>query len=268
MKNPENTIFFVHLPSCGGTTVWEILRQVYEPANVQHLPARPEDLEKYSHMLESNPEFFERTVIGGHMGISYAHTRFPARRIITFIRHPVERAISLYHRRIRNGKWRPSPELGERDILRFYEESNSRGTKYFWPANGGEEASVDDIKRMMDNHLFVVGLAEEFNLSLFLLSHELGWGEVPTYDRRNIGGTRPQHLSPMIAEELSAILAREREIYEHGAAMFTTACRKLPSSVAQTQLPAYEAALAQREAALLAEHAGQSPFVKMGKHRE
>ncbi len=266
MQIQKKQLFFVHLPSCGGTTLWSILRHYYGPENVLRFAGVPGDSEKYSDVRDSNPRYARLSVIGGHTGIVEAIERCPSRALITFMRDPIERVLSVYHRRIRNGRWHPDPALQDRDILRFCNPSNdvSSFSKYYSPAMSAE-ASLDDIKQMMTRHLAVVGLTSQFNVSLFLLADHLGWDAVPTYDRRNIGGNKPELPPTDVVEEMAGLLARDLEIYRHGVTLFDRARQALPSHVEEDLLPAYERSVVRREAALRADFAGGSPYVKTGE---
>jgi len=83
-------VVFLHVPKCGGTTLHDILSQWYGPANMH--PERFNELYSYT-----GAQLASSRVFSGHYDF-YATTMIPGpKTLISFLRDPAERLVSLYN---------------------------------------------------------------------------------------------------------------------------------------------------------------------------
>lgn len=87
--NLERTVF-LHVPKCGGTTLHHMLSQWFGPMNMH--PERNNDIYRYSAANLASSRVFS-----GHFDF-YATTLMPGpKKLISFLRDPAERLVSLYN---------------------------------------------------------------------------------------------------------------------------------------------------------------------------
>lgn len=85
-----NKVVFLHVPKCGGTTLHDILGQWYGPQNMH--PERFNELYSYT-----GAQLASARVFSGHYDY-YATTLIPGpKTLISFLRDPAERLVSLYN---------------------------------------------------------------------------------------------------------------------------------------------------------------------------
>ena len=98
-------VVFLHVPKCGGTTLHDILGQWYGPQNMH--PERFNELYSYT-----GAQLASSLVFSGHYDF-YATTLIPGpQQLISFLRDPAERLVSLY-----NFHRAHTPEIIERNNL-------------------------------------------------------------------------------------------------------------------------------------------------------
>ncbi len=269
IKRPLTTnqekVFFVHIPSSAGTTFWTILRSVYGIDRVKRIPRnkfvnivkRSED----NRILELNKK---NDVIGGHIPYYLVRNKFPDHRMISFLRDPVDISISTYSRRVRNGKILPNPRLGQYDILDFRRKRRPWTVRFLSPANPQQAISPEQMIETLENNFVFIGITEDFNRSMFLLHRVLGIPEVPLYDRRNIGGNKPEQLSDEVHRKLVDLHEYDYRIYEFVRQLFEKRWAAYCPDITAADLAGYENRIKVREQALLKKHGGKSPYIKTG----
>lgn len=200
----------VHIPKCAGTSFRHILREVYgdalwlnyagcfarEQATADKIPAGT-------------------TCIHGHFLADTFDDIVPERRLITWVRDPVERVVSNYHHFLR------SPDLRDTCCRRLIEEKLT--LRQF--------AELDWMRNLMTRYLAgrpletfaFVGVAERFDESMALFATQFRC-EIPgSLPRVNVN---PGRSSP--SYELSAAdRAYLRSLNERDAALYDHAVRRL-----------------------------------------
>lgn len=158
-------------------------------------------------------------LVMGHQAIRLAN-QLSAPRVITFLRNPVKRVVSLYHyvREVRpEHPWHRTTKL--LSIEQLYAEGiheqwseltdgqcrSLMSWKMF--AHMKEQLSWNALlERLALDHgaSFVVGLTERFDESLLVMKRRLGWARYPYYERKNTN-TRKQLLKSTSDADLQAI---------------------------------------------------------------
>ena len=126
IENPD-TIIFVHLPKCGGTTLNRLVEWEYLPTQVFSID--PSFFRwSYRRLLRWSPERLARMkVFQGHMPFGL-HQRLPqAATYLTILRDPVDRGISEYYyalSRIVHPEHRAMKRLGLDEYIRLTPYAN------------------------------------------------------------------------------------------------------------------------------------------------
>jgi hypothetical protein len=88
--NRRQEFVFVHIPKTAGTSIRALLAECFRPEDVS--PAfrvQPIDAEVAQHLAAF-------AVISGHISWADIAEHFPTRRLITFLRDPIDRCLSVY----------------------------------------------------------------------------------------------------------------------------------------------------------------------------
>jgi len=164
-------IYFLHIPSSGGTSLWEIFNQMFLPKDRKPVVKRISEGSMWANASQAS--FGDLKVIGGHFVIEEARQRANGGQIISMVRNPVDRCISETYRRVRNNNWAVDPD--EHPALRFAREHGSVMAEQL----GG--SLPDDVS---------FGVFEEYERSLEMWAELLGWPYVPELIHRNAGDNR------------------------------------------------------------------------------
>lgn len=179
--NPPK-VFFLHIPKTAGTTFREILQKHFRGCNVQ--PSRFVKLKKrgYPHFLYP-VELAEREIedcryLSGHYPFIYRHLLGANCQVLTFLRDPVERAISnLNHFKLNNNLFK---ELSFEEIYEYVKASmNNMQVRFLAGRSYDNDISLIQSEciseRTLDDAIknlhvcFLVGISEEFDRSVQLL---------------------------------------------------------------------------------------------------
>ena len=191
----------IHVPKTAGTSFKEVLRDNYRKEQI--LFAYDELALPYWEGMDMYLDSPTR-IIHGHipatkaMKLVYSNAKF-----IAWVRNPVDRVISYYH---------------------FWKKSEPHGNVIhdaFLASNMGllEFAQQPYLKHEMSSYFgdlqledfFFIGLTEQFEQDLQLLSGKLGW-EVDIIPHKNVGN-KPK-VENNIRIKLEQILSREMELYQ------------------------------------------------------
>lgn len=262
----KDQVFFVHFPSCAGSTFWAVLKAHYGVMRVLRIKKVEGGWYKRLAQGFQSGKLQDLDAIGGHVSFQLAKQHCPDRHYITFLRHPVDRALSVYARKIRNNRWTRDESLGERDIIRFWQKDVNAGKmrSYFTPS-ADVDPSVDQVFEVITKKMSAYGMMERFDQSLFLMAGALGWDNVPVYLQRNIGGVKRKPLSDEIRAELAELLAFDVEVFEQLLAEFDHRWDVFAAAANPTLLDDYRDKLAQRRKTMTRLNFGRSPFVKKNK---
>jgi hypothetical protein len=207
-------VAFLHIPKTAGTTLNAILARQYSPDETREIMMRgmswlvprptlvPKPLISFSKILRLKSTLRHgRTVrmIHGHFDLSIREVLPDDVRLFTFLRDPVERAIShYYHYRRQTGD--PIHPLAMRSTLEEWvrdcglvEMDNGQTRRLAGemnlPCGRVTQELLDRAKANLARNFTVVGLTERFEESLILLQHAFGW-PLHRFAPRNVGGDR------------------------------------------------------------------------------
>lgn len=263
--------FYIHAPSCGGTTLWSILRTGFGPGKFKRVPSGEGALVPYCDGVSGNEANAAIPMLGGHFGLAYAKKYLPERTFFSLVRNPLDRAVSAFARNVRNEKRKVTGSYAEA-FLKFERRLAPLG-KIGWLLSDQERAGddqkvtpamLDDLKASLPVNFGLIGVAERYTESLFLMKDLFGWDEVPLYDRRNVGAgaKKPELITPETRAKWMEMRHMEMDIYNHAVALFDAKWAAFRTPEIDAQVAVYEAALKEREQKLLEEHGGQTPFLK------
>ncbi|MBI4259640.1 MAG: sulfotransferase family 2 domain-containing protein [Actinobacteria bacterium] len=243
-------VIFLHIPKTGGLTLRHFILQqapaerIYESrlgggprekAHIRHIqgeddPYTSQESRPLEARTEPNGPFLEQLrampperfrglrILFDHFWFGlHEHLPMPA-TYITLIRNPVERVLSLYHYRLKQGLDMSLERYvaAARDFQLW--DGRTRRVAGRDPHGGlvGQAPATEEMLEVAKENLVgsfsVVGVTERFDEALVLMNRELGWRLVP-YDRYNVtrgrisrGDLPPRVLSRI--EELNRFDAR------------------------------------------------------------
>ena len=190
----HQALIFLHIPKTAGTTLNGILRQVYGTG-----------------LLRISPRHWQRTkripqgvrVITGHMPYG-VHEQWGIKpQYITLLRDPVERILSLWwhakkHTNHKRHSLARKLTVAEFAQSRAFAELDNGMVR--WLA-GGMKTGIAQIRRCVTEEDFEVALAhcttmlvgttETFKADVRGFADKLGWGTIPSYERKMVGKKRP-----------------------------------------------------------------------------
>lgn len=231
---PDDTLFFIHMPKCGGTTLHEILMRPFPPERcLSHDPL---------HMLLPTlpPEHVASyRFIRAHYG--YQVYRLLPRRpfYATMLRDPVQQFISRY---AHNKHHQPEKLIQlARDFLPDHPEDtfitleqyatlpiNNIQTRLMAGLTDAEYQAMPASERhtllpLAKAHLEQVefiGIMERYDDSLRLLSYTFGWPPIESYVKRN----ETTYAKPVVTPETEALIRENNpldlELYAFGRQLF------------------------------------------------
>lgn len=232
----HKTVIYLHVPKAAGTTLNNVIQRQYPRGTVFILNGQRPHVgwAEFQRLPEGERARFR--VVLGHMTFGlHEHLPQPC-TYVTILRDPVERLISMYYyvlqkplhylyttvttRRmsladfVRSGL---SPEIDNCQTRLL------AGAPVFGVGPGFAECSGEMLEQAKANlqQFAVVGLCEQFDESLLLLKHTLGW-KFPLYQRENVTRGRPVRES-ISEEELELIAAHNQwdiELYMHAKNLF------------------------------------------------
>ncbi len=177
----------MHIPKCGGISFRNTLFDNYPDEVYIYHPIRPAPLYKGF------------KVIHGHFPMRRLADKYADAKKITWVRHPVDRIISLYN------FWK---EIGHQGI-------NEEGWDLI------DVASQDFLKSEMQyffdgfdfDDFYFIGVLENFNNDLNILAENLGWNSVNLYHKNRSGGKKDIFKNEK--EKLTSILKDEILLYSN-----------------------------------------------------
>lgn len=179
---PEKFIF-LHIPKTAGTSLRELVAAQYPGPECLYLyypaPYSPETIATIQTALPAAKMLYGHVSYGIHDWLNIDG------KYITFLRHPLERVISLYHHHARDPAMPHYTAIQQgMSLLDLLEqeltpETNNHIVRIL--AGNGQEGMLDDdavLKQTIENirqHFYSVGLMEKFSTSLTTLAQKLSW---------------------------------------------------------------------------------------------
>jgi Sulfotransferase family len=239
--NNAGPLAFVHIPKTAGGTVTTMFAAAYSKSEVHKAGNFMRGPEKTEKKVDNWHRRGGRVSVG-HVpyGVFCKHLP-PDTRYMTFLREPVDRVLSHYHRHIhrqdprRAGRQAPepwSPEQGrvkadslEQAILEMrLPQLRNLATRFLCgdDALTGDlsEAALDSARENLRTFAFI-GIQEQFETSVDRLRAILGLGPVP-YQNRHVADDRPT-VDDLSDDERALIVEHNRldaELYQFGLSLF------------------------------------------------
>jgi Galactose-3-O-sulfotransferase len=249
MTSSNETLIFLHLPKVGGMTLDQILERRYPRQQIYSFDGRQPRLalERFQALPEAERARFR--LIRGHLAFGLHNALPNPSTYITFLRNPVERAISQFY----YAKSRPEHYLYARlhkEGTSLYEYAAQRMTPEIsnqqTSALAGLETqtweiettrtSLEAAKKHLQTHFRVVGVTEQFDTGLLLLQRAFGW-TMPVYLRENATAEKPPaaQIDPRARALIAELNALDIELYAFARELFDAQCRAYGNSL-QTDL--------------------------------
>jgi len=201
---------FIHIPSTAGTTLWTTFSRAYgdrvRRVRMGSVRENEDELRRILTAPAGGPD-----LVGGHVRFVALTGLRDRARCIALVRDPLDRVVSHWYRRVRNGR---RPEAGDpespdhADLALFAERSGFEALRYLSALDESAlgklnaaftDADVAELCREISSNMWFIGFAEDYDTSLVALSHHLGWARVPHYDRQNQGGNKRPVPPPVLA---------------------------------------------------------------------
>lgn len=227
MNSAADTVtVFYHMPKSGGTSIGGILRRNYAPEAI--VECGPDTHAFVAEMAAWPPERLAAIrLLQGHFPFGL-HKLLPRpARCFTLLRDPVERVISYYYhaRRdpghylyqlIHDNDWSLAALLESRLAL-MMNDGQVRLFSAVWgdaPFDGVDDGLLATAAENLRS-CAVVGVTEQFDLTLLLLQRAFGWRDIG-YTRDNVGHNRlpAAALSPETLAAVRRYNQRDLALYE------------------------------------------------------
>lgn len=224
-------VVFIHIPKTAGMTLKSIVTRQHHAGEFALL---------YKERIRQSVDAFVAVpadvrsryrFVLGHVGYGLHEFLPQPVTYATFLRDPIERIISYFYyvlRRPDHFLHETARKLGLRDFARSEATAKLTNgqTKYLaeLDAQDATAETLECAKRHLEERFAVVGLMEQFDVSLLLLRRVAGWG-MPWYDRENVTRDRPR-LSEIPNDALEAIVEHNRldlELYRWARERFAQA---------------------------------------------
>ena len=225
-SDAQPSVIFLHIGKTAGTTLRQILRKQYSPAETLLIRSRPLRAERPEDRptRESTIGYFASLpeIERGRASLILGHTIFGIHRYVprpatyfTLLRDPVALTISQYNYVARNPKHPLHGAASYRSLEAYVTsgvtlEADNSQTRAIagdttTPFGGCTDAMLELAKANIEEHFSVVGAVERFDESLLLLQRAFGWSR-PYYVRANVTGKK----EPVAAEVRELIRSQNR----------------------------------------------------------
>jgi hypothetical protein len=212
-------LVFEHVPKCGGSTLGSILVSRY--GEDKTFECRNNSGEQWENFKKMNKiEVNKYNLIQGHKAVDLLKFIHRPTTLITLIRNPVDRFISEYFHKKRQGELDGSKTYANINDFIDSEEgywgcnklihrfgSNLHSNKY----SGDDEAKIafGNLESMA-----WVGITERFDESVLLLWKTLGWSGYPWYAKKNVAPSGRDSVGIDAVREIERRCKIDIEIYE------------------------------------------------------
>ena len=233
MRSIPRTLIFLHIPKTGGTTFRRILEGNYSRNETLTFNGADYSVEIERFAQSSEATRARYRAIQGHLYFGF-HRFVPAESgYVTWIRDPIARALSFYshvrthpehylHRRLIDERLdlkglierEATPEL-------FNLQTRMVAGARNHAVSGLDRGILEIAKQNLEKNFCFVGLTEEFDAGLALLSEMLGWN-IPFYVKRNVSSERfaTESIDPETDRLLREANSFDFELHEFARDLF------------------------------------------------
>src|SRR5256885_10562496 len=234
MAMPAQTVIFLHIPKTGGATLHKILEKNYKRDEILTFDGscHRSEVERFAKLLAAQRARYRLIKVHLFFGL---HEFVPGNSTyVTFLREPIDRGLSFYslalshsdhylHRLLIEEKLelttllerRATPELFNHQTRLIAGESDLQRPV--------DRHSLERAKKNLRSHFSFVGVMEEYDAGLVLLSRVLGHGLSP-YRKSNVGREkiRAENIDKKAREALRDANALDLELYQFARALFAS----------------------------------------------
>lgn len=236
----------LHIPKNAGTTFTDILDRsygdghyrIYDLYNPEHKVYRGSyEPDEFRRIVENAPAS-TRVISGHHIPIlSEEESARLNLRYVTWIRHPIDRVLSLYHY---ERKWAPQkPEVyGENHLsakpFPIYVEERLKLDDHLseWQCRDLSGSASFETARSALDRCSVFGIVDRFDDSLLLMRHVMGKQLKCWFEQKNRAQAptlTPETIPDEIREKLESINQNDLKLYHYARESFERQFDALPN---------------------------------------
>lgn len=224
------TVLFLHIPKAAGTSLAEYL---HAQCRIPAPPIPGEELFKegiyygtFGFFKDPNdlvPAFVQPYLARPDLRAVLAHASYGIHRYlqrpyvyISLLRHPVDRAISMYYF-LKAQDNIPIDTFFQRTDLRELDNDQTRRISGCEPAFGQcDRTMLDKAKGHLEQDFAAVGVAERFPEFIVLLQQQFNWPAATPFYKRNVTPNRPKaaEISPHVLERIRDLNRYDLELYQ------------------------------------------------------
>ena len=233
---------FLHIPKCAGISFQDCLKRVYGGQCFSFSGDLQRDLDRYHRLGYSGLAGI--TVFTGHSPRITGVTEIDALTTVTLLRRPVDRVLS-FCQHVSEGK---SPHLVERfppdtfDLTAFLECGDRElsnfqtktllGDETFDLPQDEESTLARRAARVLEKEIDCFGIVEEFERSLVLFRHMLGWNRWPVYRTLNARNrSKPMAFDEDHVRRIRELNRVDLQVYENAVSLFHRRISGMPGSL-------------------------------------
>lgn len=225
-------LIFTHMHKSGGTTLQAIVKRQYRSGTIYRLNGRRDDADAFCALPAEQRH--QINLLAGHMYFGMHEYLRPGATYMTMLRDPVERVISFYFyvRRLKTHYMWRFGFTEDTTLHEFLEQRRCIELDNFQTRNlcrdpGGHlpfgrlnPDMRDEALANLDRYA-AIGITEQFDNSLRILTHRFGWRNV-SYEKQNVTSDRPraEDIEPETLALIRQINEYDMLVYEKARGIF------------------------------------------------
>ncbi|BBI31624.1 hypothetical protein KCTCHS21_10230 [Cohnella abietis] len=228
-KSIQPTLFYIHIPKTAGSSMYQILHQVY---GCQLGVVADPDTTIWDTIL-AQPDH-GLACIFGHYWFGLHHSSVLPFEYATMMRDPVEAILSYYYyiaRQPSHWLYGHALSLSIEDFFDLPEEVVGMFFRDYQTASilGSSSVSVKKAKQQINSFYPIVGITEMFHESVYMLKKRYGWGPLQVYSV-NVTPNRPtrEGLAPKVIKQIEALVSHDIQVYAFAKKRLLKSIRSLP----------------------------------------